>query len=38
MADDQHVMLEVCGRELRISKPDKLFFPEPGLTKLDLIA
>ncbi|HXC23663.1 MAG TPA: non-homologous end-joining DNA ligase [Solirubrobacteraceae bacterium] len=36
--DGGHVMLEVCGRELRVSKPEKLFFPEPGLTKLDLIA
>ena len=31
-------MLEVCGRELRVSKPEKLFFPEPGFTKLDLVA
>ncbi len=31
-------MLDVCGRELRVSKPEKLFFPEPGLTKLDLVA
>ena len=38
MADDDHVMLEVCGRELRVSKPDKLFFPKPGFTKLDLVA
>jgi bifunctional non-homologous end joining protein LigD len=33
-----YTMVEVSGRELRISKPDKLFFPEPGLTKLDLVA
>jgi bifunctional non-homologous end joining protein LigD len=38
MADDDHVMFEVCGRELRVSKPDKLFFPKPGFTKLDLVA
>ena len=31
-------MFEVCGRELRVSKPEKLFFPEPGFTKLDLVA
>jgi DNA ligase D-like protein (predicted polymerase) len=31
-------MVEASGRELRISKPDKLFFPEPGFTKLDLVA
>jgi bifunctional non-homologous end joining protein LigD len=36
--DGEHVVLEVCGHELRISKPDKLFFPEPGFTKLDLVA
>ncbi|HEY7960527.1 MAG TPA: non-homologous end-joining DNA ligase [Solirubrobacteraceae bacterium] len=29
--------LEVCGHELRISSPDKLYFPEPGFTKLDLV-
>jgi bifunctional non-homologous end joining protein LigD len=38
MADDDHVMLEVAGRELRVSKPGKLFFPEPGFTKMDLVA
>src|SRR6185312_11277420 len=36
--DGEHVALEVSGRELRVSKPDKLFFPEPGFTKMDLIA
>ncbi|HEV7936565.1 MAG TPA: non-homologous end-joining DNA ligase [Solirubrobacteraceae bacterium] len=36
--DGAHVMLEVCGRELRVSKPQKLFFPERGFTKLDLVA
>ncbi len=36
--DGGHVMVEVSGRELRISKPEKLFFPEPGFTKLDLVA
>jgi bifunctional non-homologous end joining protein LigD len=29
--------IEVCGRELRVSNPQKLFFPEPKLTKLDLV-
>lgn len=28
--------LEVGGHEVRISNPDKVVFPEPGLTKLDL--
>jgi DNA ligase D len=36
--DGGHVMVEVAGRELRVSKPEKAFFPEPGFTKLDLIA
>ncbi len=35
--DSDHVILEVCGRELRVSKPEKMFFPEPGFTKLDLV-
>jgi bifunctional non-homologous end joining protein LigD len=36
MADDDHVILEVCGRSLRLSKPGKLFFPARGHSKLDL--
>ncbi len=31
------IAIEVCGRELAVSNPSKLFFPEPGLTKLDLV-
>ena len=31
------IAIEVCGRELVVSNPSKLFFPEPGLTKLDLV-
>ena len=31
-----HTVLEVCGREVRLSNPGKVFFPQPGLTKLDL--
>jgi bifunctional non-homologous end joining protein LigD len=30
-------IVEVCGRELRVSNPGKPFFPERGLTKLDLV-
>ncbi|HEY5262149.1 MAG TPA: ATP-dependent DNA ligase, partial [Solirubrobacteraceae bacterium] len=37
MADDESVTLEVCGHELRVSKPEKMFFPGPGHTKLDLV-
>ncbi|MDR5701379.1 non-homologous end-joining DNA ligase [Agromyces aerolatus] len=29
--------LEIDGREVRVSHPGKMVFPEPGLTKLDLI-
>jgi DNA ligase D-like protein (predicted polymerase) len=36
MADDDHVVLEVSGRSLRVSKPGKLFFPARGHSKLDL--
>jgi bifunctional non-homologous end joining protein LigD len=32
----EHVLLEVAGREVRLSNPGKLFFPQRGLTKLDL--
>jgi bifunctional non-homologous end joining protein LigD len=33
----QPMVLDVCGRELRVSNPGKLFFPDAGLTKLDLV-
>jgi len=36
-AKKEYATVEVCGRELRVSSPSKLFFPEPGLTKLDLV-
>jgi DNA ligase D-like protein (predicted polymerase) len=36
-AKREHVVIEVCGRELRVSSPGKLFFPEARLTKLDVI-
>src|SRR5512132_3547616 len=31
-----HTTLEVAGHEVRLSNPDKLFFPKPKFTKLDL--
>src|ERR1700730_5209925 len=34
----EHVTFELCGVELRVSNPSKLYFPEPGFTKLDLVA
>jgi bifunctional non-homologous end joining protein LigD len=36
--EGEPVVLELCGHELRVSKPDKLYFPEAGFTKLDLIS
>ncbi|CAH0175268.1 Multifunctional non-homologous end joining protein LigD [Arthrobacter sp. Bi26] len=30
-------ILNIAGNEVRISSPDKMVFPEPGLTKLDLV-
>jgi bifunctional non-homologous end joining protein LigD len=32
-----HAIVEVGGHELRVSNPDKLFFPQAGLTKMDLV-
>jgi bifunctional non-homologous end joining protein LigD len=33
---DPHVILEVAGRQVRLSNPAKVFFPEIGVTKRDL--
>src|SRR5271163_2802302 len=33
----EHANVEVCGHELRVSSPGKVFFPERGLTKMDLV-
>jgi DNA ligase D len=33
----EHVIVEAAGHELRVSSPSKVFFPERGLTKLDLV-
>jgi bifunctional non-homologous end joining protein LigD len=33
----EHTVVEVSGRELRVSSPGKLFFPQVGRTKLDLV-
>jgi DNA ligase D-like protein (predicted polymerase) len=35
MAD--HTTIDVAGREVRVSNPGKVFFPERGITKLDLV-
>ena len=36
-AKKEHAIVETAGRELRVSSPGKLFFPERRLTKLDLV-
>src|SRR5713226_1217780 len=36
MAKEQQAVIEVAGREVVITNPDKIFFPKAGYTKLDL--
>ncbi|WP_419817333.1 non-homologous end-joining DNA ligase [Glaciibacter flavus] len=36
-AKDDATVLEIDGHEVRVSHPEKVVFPEPGLTKLDLV-
>jgi DNA ligase D-like protein (predicted polymerase) len=36
VARSDHTTLEVAGREVRLSNPDKVYFPRPGWTKLDI--
>ena len=31
-------ILEIGGREVSISNPDKVYFPETGYTKMDLVS
>jgi DNA ligase D-like protein (predicted polymerase) len=37
MAQADHTVLEIEGREVRLSNPGKVYFPKPGWTKLDLV-
>jgi bifunctional non-homologous end joining protein LigD len=37
MAKGEYTMLEVAGREVRLSNPAKVYFPGPGWTKLDIV-
>ncbi|MFY9586787.1 MAG: non-homologous end-joining DNA ligase [Actinomycetota bacterium] len=37
MAKKSEESLEIAGREVRITSPEKVFFPERGETKLDLV-
>ncbi|HEV2981279.1 MAG TPA: non-homologous end-joining DNA ligase [Solirubrobacteraceae bacterium] len=36
-AKAKYETLELCGHEVRVSNPDKLFFPERRVTKMDLV-
>src|SRR5918994_2567516 len=36
VAKTDFTMLELAGREIRLSNPGKVYFPKPGWTKLDL--
>jgi DNA ligase D-like protein (predicted polymerase) len=36
MAKSEYTLLEVAGREVRMSNPGKVYFPKPGWTKLDV--
>ncbi|HEY8737180.1 MAG TPA: DNA polymerase domain-containing protein [Candidatus Dormibacteraeota bacterium] len=37
MAERKEEVLQVAGREVTITNPDKVFFPQTGHTKLDLV-
>jgi bifunctional non-homologous end joining protein LigD len=37
MAKAEHVILEVAGHEVRLSNPNKIYFPKPGWTKRDVV-
>ena len=37
MATRKKELLEIGGREVAVSNPDKIFFPGAGITKLDLV-
>jgi bifunctional non-homologous end joining protein LigD len=36
MAKGEHTIIEVEGREVRVSNPSKVYFPKPGWKKLDV--
>lgn len=37
MARKSELLLEVAGREVKVTNPDKIYFPRLGKTKLDLV-
>jgi DNA primase len=38
MAKPTATEIEVAGRTVRVSSPDKPYFPERGFTKLDVVS
>jgi DNA ligase D len=38
VSDDQGRLIEIADREIRISSPDKIYFPELGATKFELVS
>ena len=36
-AKTEHEIVDIAGREVRVSNPGKLYFPAAGITKLDLV-
>ena len=38
MATTPAVDLDVAGRQVRVSSPDRVYFPEVGLTKLEVVS
>jgi DNA ligase D len=38
VSDDQERLIEIAGREVRISSPDKIYFPELDATKFELVS
>src|SRR5256714_12508442 len=36
VAKANYTTIDVAGRDVKLSNPDKVFFPKPGFTKLDL--
>ena len=35
---DKSELVEIAGRQVAVSNPDKVYFPGPGYTKRDLVA
>src|SRR5262245_27264497 len=33
----ERIVLDVDGREVQVSNPNKVYFPEAGITKLDVV-